>query len=295
MLFRRILALGSAAALWTHALSAQSISAGPVGVRDTAHFVPFRIIGNVHYVGSAGLASYLITTPQGHILIDTGLRETGRQVLENIVALGYKPTDVKIMLSTHAHFDHVAGHALVKAATGARVYATAQDAVLLESGGAEDFRFGKEVAFDSVKVDHRLRNGEHVSLGGTTLTAHIVPGHTKGNTMWTFPVADGGKTYDVAIAPSMSINPGVKMVGYAPYPGIARDYQASLDYLDKQHPDVFLGPHAGFFNMDAKVKLLRDGVTPNPFIDPDGYRAFVAGYRKAFLAQLEREQGMPLP
>lgn len=276
-------------------LAAQARTNIPIGVRDTTHFAPFRIIANVHYVGSLGLAAFLITTPQGHILIDTGLRETGVQVLENIVALGFKPSDVKIMLSTHAHFDHVAGHALVKAKTGARVFATAEDAILLESGGAKDFRFGPEVTFEPVKVDHLLKHRETVSLGGTTLTAHLTAGHTKGNTAWTFPVRDGGKTYDVVIAPSMSINPGVKLVNYAPYPDIARDYSASLDYLETLNPDVFLGPHSGFFNLEAKVKQLRDGAATNPFIDPAGYRAFVAGYRKAFFAQLTAEQGTPMP
>lgn len=284
-----------ALALVAPSLAAQSPKPLPMSVRDTSHQAPFRIIGNVYYVGSLGLASYLITTPDGHILVDTGLREVGAQVLENIAALGFKPGDVKIMLSTHAHFDHVAGHALVKSKTGARVFATAEDAALLESGGATDFRFGGEYAFDKVTVDRRVTHGETVALGGTTLTAHVVPGHTKGNTAWTFPVRDGGKTYTAIIAPSMSINPGVKLVSYAPYPNIARDYAASLDYLDTLTPDVFLAPHTGFFDMEAKLKKLRDGATENPFIDPVGYRAFVAGYRAGFLAQLKTEQGTPVP
>jgi metallo-beta-lactamase class B len=276
-------------------LSAQATKPLPIGVRDTAHYAPFRIIDNVYYVGSLGLASYLVTTPQGHVLIDTGLRETGQQVLENIAALGFKPRDVKIMLSTHAHFDHVAGHALVKAATGAQVYATAEDAKLLESGGATDFRFGGEYAFDPVKVDRRIKHGDTVTLGGARLTAHVTPGHTKGNTMWTLKVKDGGRTYDLAVAPSMSINPGVKMLSYAPYPDIARDYAASLDYLETLHPDVFLGPHASFFDMEAKAKRLREGATTNPFIDPDGYRAFIAGYRRAYEAQVRAERALPVP
>ena len=290
--FRRLIA---ALALAAPSLAAQSPKPLPIGVRDTAHFAPFRIISNVYYVGSLGLASYLITTPDGHILIDTGLREVGAQVLENIAALGFKPSDVKIMLSTHAHFDHVAGHALVKSKTGARVYATAEDAKLLESGGATDFRFGGEYAFDKVTVDAQVKHGETVSLGGTTLTAHVTPGHTKGNTAWTFPVREGGKTYTAIVAPSMSINPGVRLVNYAPYPDIARDYSASLDYLDTLRPDVFLAPHTSFFDFEAKVKRQRDGATDNPFIDPAGYRAFIAGYRKGFLAQLKAEQGLPVP
>lgn len=291
----RGLVIALALALAAPPLAAQSPKPLPMGVRDTSHLAPFRVIGNVYYVGSLGLASYLITTPGGHILIDTGLREVGAQVLENIAALGFKPSDVKIMLSTHAHFDHVAGHALVKAKTGARVFAATEDAALLESGGATDFRFGGEYAFDKVTVDRRLKHGDTVSLGGVTLTAHVTPGHTKGNTAWTFPVHDGGTTYTAIIAPSMSINPGVKMVNYAPYPDIARDYAKSLDYLDTLEPDVFLAPHTSFFDFEAKLKKLRDGASENPFIDRAGYRAFVAGYRKAFLAQLKAEQGTPVP
>ncbi len=263
--------------------------------RDTMPFAPFRIIGNLHYVGSRGIASFLITTPQGHILIDSGHLETAPIILDNITALGFKLRDVKILLSTHAHFDHVAGHALVQRKTGARIYASAPDALLLESGGKADFRFGNDISFEPVKVDRRFSSGDTVQLGGTTLTARVTPGHTKGNTLWMMKVTEAGKTYDVVVAPSMSINPGVKLVSYAPYPEIARDYSASLDYLESLHPDVWVGPHAGFFDMEAKAQKLRSGATTNPFIDPDGYQRFVAGYRKSFLAQLKAEQGVPVP
>lgn len=264
-------------------------------VRDTTPFAPFRIIDNVHYVGSVGIAAFLITTPQGHILIDTGHRRTADIVLANIAALGFKPRDVKVILSTHAHFDHVAGHAFMKQQTGARVYASDADAELLESGGRKDFRFGDLISFDPVKVDRRIHNGDTVQVGGTVLTARITPGHTKGNTLWTMKVTDGGRTYDFAVAPSMSINPGVKLVNYAPYPDIARDYAASLDYLESLHPDVWVGPHAGFFNMEAKAKALREGAATNPFIDPAGYTAFMARWRKAYNTQLAADQGKPVP
>ncbi|MEO7454671.1 MAG: subclass B3 metallo-beta-lactamase [Gemmatimonadaceae bacterium] len=280
-----------AAALAAPAVVSAQATVPISNVRDTTRFAPFRMIGNVFYVGSQGIASFLVTTPSGHILVDTGFRPTAEQVLQNIATLGFKPADVKIMLSTHAHFDHVAGHALVKATTGAKVYASAEDALLLESGGAKDFRFGSEITFEPVKVDHILRDGEAVTLGGTTLVAHITPGHTKGNTAWTMKVSEGGKTYDAIVAPSMSINPGVKLVNYAPYPEIARDYQRSFEFLDTLKPDVFLGPHAGFFDMDAKAKQQRDGATTNPFIDPVGFKRYVAGYRKSFEAQLKAEGG----
>jgi metallo-beta-lactamase class B len=214
-------------------------------------------------------------------------------VLANVTALGFRPEDIKIMLSGHAHFDHVAGDALVKARTGAKVFATEGDARLLESGGKEDFRFGGEISFPPVTVDRRLRDGERVSLGATTLTAHLTPGHTKGNTTWTMRVADGARSYDVVFAASMSINPGVRMANYAPYPSIADDYAKSFVFLETLHPDVFLAPHGGMFHLDEKRKLMEQGAATNPFIDHDGYRAYVAALKKAYLAQLAKDRTLP--
>src|SRR5215470_14828434 len=170
----------------------------------------FRIIGNIHYVGTNFLACYLITTPAGHILIDTGMQESGPLVRANIEALGFKLSEIKIILSSHSHFDHVAGHADMKAATGAQVYAIEADAAILESGGAKSFNPG--TPYKPVKVDKALKDGEVVRLGNAALTAHLTPGHTEGNTTWTTTVEEGGKKYDVVFVGSMSINPGVLIV-----------------------------------------------------------------------------------
>lgn len=251
-------------------------------------FKPFRIIGNIHYVGTSNLACYLITTPQGHILLDTALQESAPIVRANIEALGFKLTDIKIILSSHAHFDHVAGHADMKAATGAKVYATAADAVVLESGGKKGFfPLGD---YKPVKVDKTLKDGEVVRLGKVAMTAHLTPGHTEGNTSWTTTVEEGGKQYNVVFVGSMSINDGVHLVNFPAWPGVAEAYAKSFQTLKALPCDVFLGPHAPFFNMEAKVKLLATDPKTNPFIDPAGYANYIAGYEKSYQAQLQKER-----
>ena len=250
-------------------------------------FKPFRIIGNIYYVGTSNLACYLITSPGGHILIDTALQESSPIVRANIEALGYKLKYIRVILSGHAHFDHVAGHADMKAATGAQVYATAADALVLESGGTKGFHpLGN---YKPVKVDRIIKDGEVVRFGGVALTAHLTPGHTEGNTTWTTTVEENGKKYDVVFVGSMSINPGVKMVNNPTWPGIADAYAKSFQKLKSLNCDVFLGPHAPFFNMEAKVKQMADAKT-NPFIDPEGYRNYIGEYEKSYNEQLAKER-----
>ncbi|MDQ3010401.1 MAG: subclass B3 metallo-beta-lactamase, partial [Acidobacteriota bacterium] len=251
-------------------------------------FKPFRIIGNIHYVGTNNLACYLITSPGGHILIDTGMQESAPIVQANIEALGYKLKYVRIILSSHAHFDHVAGHADMKAATGAQVFATAADALTLESGGAKGFH--PLNTYKPVKVDRIIKDGEIVRLGGIALTAHLTPGHTEGNTTWTTTVEENAKKYDVVFVGSMSINPGVRMVNNPTWPKIAEAYAKSFQTLRSLHCDVFLGPHAPFFNMEAKVKRMNADPKTNPFIDRDGYHNYIAAYEKSYNEQLQRER-----
>lgn len=250
-------------------------------------FKPFRIIGNIYYVGTNDLACYLITSPGGHILIDTAMQESSPIVRANIEALGYKLKYIRVILSSHAHFDHVAGHADMKAATHAQVYASAADALVLESGGAKGFH--PLNTYKPVKVDRIIKDGEVVRLGALALTAHLTPGHTEGNTTWTTTVEENGKKYDVVFAASMSINPGVKMVNNPTWPDVAEAYAKSFQKLKSLNCDVFLGPHAPFFNMEAKVKQMADAKT-NPFIDPEGYRNYIAGYEKSYNEQLAKER-----
>jgi metallo-beta-lactamase class B len=248
---------------------------------------PFKIIGNIYYVGTSDPTAYLITTPAGHILIDTTYPRTEPLVRKSIQALGFKLEDIKIILSSHAHFDHVGGHAAMKRDSKAQVVATEQDAVNLESGGAKSFYpIG---SFEAVKVDRRLKDGESVQLGNVTLTAHLVPGHTEGNTAWTMTVEDAGKRYNVLFAPSMSINPGVHMVNYPAWPDIAAAYAKSFSKLKSLPCDIFLAPHAGFFDLQAKRRKMS-GATVNPFIDPQGYRAYLTRMEASYVAQLEKEK-----
>ncbi|MEP7339148.1 MAG: subclass B3 metallo-beta-lactamase [Acidobacteriota bacterium] len=251
-------------------------------------FKPFRIIGNIYYVGTNNLACYLITTPGGHILIDTGMEESGPLVRANIEALGYKLKYVRIILSSHAHFDHVAGHADMKAATGAQVFASAADAATLESGGTKGFH--PLNAYKPVKVDRIIKDGEIVRMGNIALTAHLTPGHTEGNTTWTTTVEEGGKKYDIVFVGSMSINPGVLMVNNPTWPKITEAYAKSFQTLKSLHCDVFLGPHAPFFGMEAKVKRMKADTKSNPFIDPDGYQNYIASYEKSYNEQVQRER-----
>jgi metallo-beta-lactamase class B len=251
-------------------------------------FKPYRIIGNIYYVGTNDLACYLITTPSGHILLDTALDESGPILKANIAELGFKLTDIKIILSSHAHFDHVAGHANMKAATGAQVFASEPDAPVLESGGAKSFF--PLTQYKPVKVDRKLKDNEVVKLGDIEMKAHITPGHTEGNTAWTTVVTENGKKYDVVFTASMSINPGVHMVNFKPWPAIAEAYAGSFKTLRGLHCDVFLGPHARFFDMETKVGKLNSNPAVNPFIDPNGYKEFLDSLEKSYLEQIKKEQ-----
>jgi metallo-beta-lactamase class B len=251
-------------------------------------FKPFRIIDKIYYVGTNNLACYLITTPGGHILIDTAMQESAPIIRANIEALGYKLRNIRIILSSHAHFDHVAGHADMMAATGAKVYATEADAATLESGGTKGFH--PLTPYKPVKVSRILKDGDIVRLGNVALTAHLTPGHTEGNTTWTTTVEENGKKYDVVFVGSMSINPGVRMVNYPPWPKISEAYAKSFRVLKELPCDVFLGPHAPFFDMEEKVRRMEADPKTNPFIDPEGYRNYIARFEKLYNDQLERER-----
>ena len=241
----------------------------------SAPFEPFQIIGNVHYVGTTELAVYLVTTKDGHILIDGGFDVTTPAILASIRTLGFKPEDVKVLLTTQAHMDHVGSMAALKEATGARVMVMEGDAALVERGGRGDFAFGDTFMFPAVTVDRVLHDGELVALGDTTLTALLTPGHTRGCTTWTMTVNSGGEARKVVFAGSLSVNPPVRLVTNPSYPGIAQDYERSFRTMRALDADVFLGAHAGFFQLHDKAERLRKGQQPNPFIDPAGLRAWV--------------------
>ncbi len=253
---------------------------------------PRHIIGNIYYVGLSGVSSWLITTPEGHILIDSTFEECVPQICANVEKLGFRVADIKLILSSHAHVDHTGGHAAMKRRTGARIVASAADAHLLETGGADDFSpFPKDLlAYTPVKADRIVKDGETVSLGGLTLTAHLTPGHTKGATTWAMPLKDGGQTYQVVFFSSVSIAEPTPLLLNASYPTIVEDYTATFEKLKAIPCDIFLAPHADQFGLMQKLARLDKGANPNPFIDPDGWKTFVANAERSFLRQLDAEK-----
>jgi metallo-beta-lactamase class B len=256
----------------------------------TRAFPPFRIAGNLYYVGSEDLAAYLIATPHGDILINSNLESSPAQIQHSVEALGFHFTDIKILLISHGHFDHCAGSAQIKKMTGAKYLVMDADVPVVESGGRDDFHYAnsREFWFPPTHVDHALHDGDTVWLGGTVLTAHKTAGHTKGTTTWTLDETDNGKTLHVVIVGSPNVNPGYKLVGNKEYPQIADDYRHEFQVLKKLPCDIFLGAHGGYFGMKAKFERWKAG-DRNAFIDPEGYKRYIADREQAFETELQRQ------
>ncbi len=246
-------------------------------------FAPFHIIGNIYYVGASDIASYLIVTPAGDILLDGGFVETAPQIEANIQTLGFKLADVKILLSSHEHLDHAGGLAELKKLTGAQFVAMVEEVPGLESGAS----------FPAVTPDRIIHDGDTVELGGATMTAHLTPGHTRGCTTWTMVTQDGGKPYNVVFVGSASVLPNYKLTDRpgnpATYPGIEADYEKTFRVLKSLPCDVFLGSHGQFYSLVQKREAMSKDPARNPFIDRAGYQAFVARAEGAFQAELQRE------
>ena len=269
--------------------------AAPVSAQNnpewTRPFPPFRIIGNLYWVGSYDLSTYLITTPAGNILINTGVGDTANQIKASVEQLGFKLADTKILTATHGHWDHVAGLAQLKKMTGARLVVSEPDKELFESGGRADFRFGDtpNARFEPVKVDGTFKDNDTISLGGTVLTAHHHPGHTKGATSFTLNVPENGKTYRVVIANMGSINPGVTVSGMPKYPGIGDDYARTFKAQKDMQIDIWLASHASQFKLHQKYKP-GDPYNPDRFVDPQGFKAAVDDLEKTYREQLAKER-----
>ena len=256
----------------------------------TNPFPPYRIIGNVYYVGSQGLASYLITTKEGHILINSSLESSVPLIRESIEKLGFKFGDVKILLISHAHWDHCAGSAAVKELTGAKYMVMDADVPEIEAGGKGNFQYGDSPTsrYQPTKVDRVLHDGEVVKLGDAVLTAHLTPGHTKGTTTWTMKAKEGDRTYNVVIIGSPNVNAGYKLVNNALYPQIASDYERMFRILKSLPCDVFLGAHGNYYGMEAKYARMKEHAA-NPFIDPEGYKSYVAEREQTFRTELAKQ------
>jgi metallo-beta-lactamase class B len=254
-------------------------------------FPAFRIAGNLYYVGSRGLASYLVTTPEGHILINSNLEKSVPMLRASIEKLGFKYSDVKILLISHAHWDHNAGSALIKKETGAKYMVMAEDVSAVESGGKTDFNYGNDEGtyYPATKVDRTLHDKDEVKLGGTVLVAHLTAGHTKGCTTWTMKVGDGAKALDAVIVCSPNVNPGYKLVNNASYPGIADDYARMFRTLAALPCDLFLGAHGSYYDLEAKYGRMQKG-DASAFVDPAGYKKFIAAKTAEFQAGLKKQQ-----
>lgn len=268
------------------AQSAAAQSASERGAWNTP-VEPFVIAGNVNYVGVEGVSAFLITTPDGLILIDGGLPESAPLILDSIRRLGFDPADVKILLNTHAHFDHAGGLAALKAATGAQFIAGEGDRRALESGrhvGLANY----EGRFPAVHVDRVVRDGDTVELGGTVLTARVTPGHTAGCTSWSLPVVQGGETLTALFFCSATVA-GATLVDNTEYPSIVSDFRATFDRLDAMPVDILLANHPGVSDLFERRQRQQAGDAA-AFVDRAALPALSRELRAAFEANLARQQ-----
>lgn len=256
-------------------------------------FPPFRVAGNLYYVGNTYVATYLMVTSQGNILINSDYETDVAMIKANVEKLGFKFSDTKILLISHAHGDHSGGSALIKEETGAKYMVMDADVSVVESGGKTDFQYGNsndpENFYQPTKVDRILHDGDQVKLGDTVLIAHHTGGHTRGCTTWTMKVMEKGKSYHVVIVGGPYVNPGYKLVHNTAYPTIAEDYEHMFHVLKSLPCDIFLGAHGMYFELEKKYALMNKGET-NAFVDPEGYKKFIALKEQDFHSELVKQK-----
>jgi metallo-beta-lactamase class B len=257
-------------------------------------FPPLRIVGNLYYVGTYDLGCYLITTDEGHILINSGYENSVPIIRDNIETLGFNLEDIKIITTNHAHTDHVGGLAELKRLTGAETYMHEADVPLLVSGGDDDYRYpgGRGVIFPPIEVDHQIHDGSTIELGGMVLTAHNHPGHTKGAVSFSMTIEDGGRNYDVLIANMGTVNDSVNLTFEPGYPDIVEAYESTFASQMAMHPDIWVAPHAGHFNFHEKY---QPGMpySPETFLDPDGWFEKIDQVEAAFRERLVTDASKP--
>jgi metallo-beta-lactamase class B len=257
----------------------------------TTRVAPYKVIANIYYVGTLDLSSFLLTSPEGHVLIDSGVEENAEAILASIKTLGFDVKDVRVILTTQAHFDHVAAHARLKKESGARVLVSAADAPLVAGGGVGDYLFGPAYHFPPTAVDATVKDGEVVTVGPIALKAHLTPGHTRGTTTWTTTVRDAtGAERQVVFLGSTSVNPGTTLVNNDKYPTIEADYKRAFTVEKGLKCEVFLAAHASVFRGAEKAAAAAAGRGDAAFIDPDGCRAAIERSEKAFLAELAKQR-----
>lgn len=257
---------------------------------------PVHIAGPLYFVGTAGLSSWLFVTSEGHILLNTGMPGSGPMIVSSIEKLGFKAEDIKIIINGHGHADHAGDFAFMKKLSGAQLAIMEPDVAMIEDGGKSDFHYGKDwqiMGQPPVKVDRVLRDGDTVRLGEVLLTAYNTPGHTRGSTTWVTTVVDGGKVYSVAFPDGGGFNPGYRVADPSPsYPGMTEDYRRTHHTWEMFKPDIWGGHHTEYFDLEGKrERAKREGVTA--WVDPEGYRRFVAGKKSAFEKEVAEELGGP--
>jgi metallo-beta-lactamase class B len=262
----------------------------PPNERTRTAFPPFNIVANIYYVGNQELASYIVKTSDGLILLNTGFEENTPMIEKSMEALGFHMKDVKILLISHAHTDHDGGAKDVIAASGAKYAVMDRDVEVVESGGKLDYHYwnNPEEYYPAVKVDRVLHDGDTVQLGGTVMTAHWTPGHTKGNTTWTMDVTVDGKVQHVVFIGSPNGNRGMILLNNPRYPNIVADFERGFDALRKLPCDIPLGSHGNYFDLPTKYKKWQAG-DKTAFIDPEGYKAFIDKTQHIFEAEVAKQ------
>ena len=260
---------------------------------DNQPVEPYKIAGNLYYVGSSGISSYLIATPAGHVVIDAGYESTVPIIEANIRTLGFTIADVRYLLNTQAHYDHAAGFARLKKDTGARLVVSGPDADVIERGGTKDFSFGDRFPFPPAAVDRRVKDGDTVTLGKLTLHANVTPGHTRGCTTWSFEVTENNRALHVVDMCGLTVLDTTRLVGNAAYPEIVSDYERTFTALRKLPVDIFIGAHPAYYGgteKAARAKANPGG--PNPFVDPEGYKRYIDNGERIFRERLAKEKGL---
>lgn len=256
---------------------------------------PVKIAGPLYFVGTRGLSAWLFATAEGHILLNTGLPSSGPMIVDSMAKLGFKPRDIRLIINGHAHSDHAGAFAYLKELSGAQLAVMKEDVQAMEDGGKDDFHYGKDwkiMGFPPATVDRVLRDGDTVRLGEVVLTALHTPGHTRGSTTWITNLVDGGKAYTVVFPDGGGFNPGYRLAKSPSYPGINSDYRRTLHTWEMLQPDIWAGHHTEFFDFEAKrARAATEGV--QAWIDPEGYRRYVALKRRQFEDQVDLEMGAP--
>jgi len=253
---------------------------------------PLKIVGPIYFVGTAGLGCFLFDTSDGLILMNTGMEESGPLIEDSIRKLGFRPENLKLMINGHAHADHAGAFAYLREKYGAPLAVMDADVEQMENGDSKDFKYGSDLSFPPVKVDRVLSDGEQIAMGDIMLTAYLTPGHTKGSTTWVAHIVADGKAYVVAFPDGAGFNPGYRVLKNPSYPGIAGNYRRTHHFLEMLKPDIWLAQHNEYYDLAGKSERAKtEGVAA--WVDPEGYRRFIAGKKRAFEDLADEEMGVP--